>query len=79
MGQRPGKQHVLHSFVRTLKKNDASNLLIRILLPDMFGDVLWEDTRQFLKQKGLLEMVETYYPTRSETPTLDSSPQAKQN
>lgn len=45
----------------------------------MFGDVLWEHTRQFLKQKGLLEMGETCLPTGSETSALDSSPHGKQD
>ena len=81
MVKRPGEQHVLHSFVQMLKisQNDASTLLVRRWLPDMFGDVLWEHTRQFLSQKGLLEMVETCVPTRSETSTLDNSPHARPN
>lgn len=81
MGKVPSKQHVLHSFVQMLKisQNDASTLLVRRWLPDMFGDVLWEHTQEFLRQKGLLGSIEKCVPTRSEICVLTDFPLTKQN
>lgn len=45
----------------------------------MFGDVLWEHTQEFLRQKGLLESIEKCDPTRSEIGALNNSPLTTQN
>lgn len=79
------KDQVNNNFVPTsvqvlnISQNDTSTLLVRRWLPDMFGDVLWEHTRQFLGQQGLLRSIESFAPTRSNTTAMRKCPPAKQN